>query len=525
MSLRFHALLTHPDSPAEGASGRSCAEKKLVNVYIESLPPALRAQESQALMADYAIAIRATPNYTRWNISVLEKFLLWSFIVARKSLAELNNKDVLDFLNFCKNPPESWISKHVKRFIKEDGALKPNPKWRPFNAPLRSPDTRCVINRFFALCSESIGLVYCPLPRSEIPRNNTCCCSSAESWCRNYLDEFKENTKGKAGLELGLLLFATSFYLKIPLRDCADYLTWDCFDLSDRDNGRFKVNTGQGSIAGEIPEAYMEYFFRWRSISKLPAYPTTDEIRPLFHCRARNYSAAYIPKLGSSGLIPTKMLRAFLLGCARCRAHGSPWQSGFDRNKRHRSRLTNKKLDFSAINKFYQEAAGLSLCTPATPVPLYLVKNEIAAPLPIKVITYLLTSFNPAANGDICSAGASLFHSFINMGPNHLKLRAFEKLTLWSVLIAGKSPANLVGSDAESFYLYCLNPPAQWVGARIYPRSSILWRPFLKLRPGKENNVPRAGMIVNWCNACYIQLVQAGILRSNPFQRLNKYIN
>jgi hypothetical protein len=126
---------------------------------------------------------------------------------------------------------------------------------------------------------------------------------------------------------------------------------------------------------------------------------------------------------------------------------------------------------------------------------------------------------------EICATGASLFFSLIDMKPNHLKLRAFEKLTLWSVLIVGRSPADLEASDAESFYVYCLNPPPQWIGARIYSRSSILWRPFLKLRPGKENNVPRAGMIVNWCNACYIQLVQAGILRSNPFERLNKYIN
>ncbi len=53
----------------------------------------------------------------------------------------------------------------------------------------------------------------------------------AESLCCEYLDALKEITKGKKGLELGLFMFATSFYLKIPLRDYLNYLFFDCFDF------------------------------------------------------------------------------------------------------------------------------------------------------------------------------------------------------------------------------------------------------------------------------------------------------
>lgn len=97
MVLMFHGLLTQPDSHAEGSSERSCAEKELVRIYLQSLPSALRAQESYALMTDYALATRAQPAQARWDQSVLEKFLLWSFIVKTKPLAELNNSDVQDF--------------------------------------------------------------------------------------------------------------------------------------------------------------------------------------------------------------------------------------------------------------------------------------------------------------------------------------------------------------------------------------------------------------------------------------------
>ena len=525
MVLMFHGLLTQPDSHAEGSSERSCAEKELVRIYLQSLPSALRAQESYALMTDYALATRAQPAQARWDQSVLEKFLLWSFIVKTKPLAELNNSDVQDFLSFCNTPPESWISKSNDRFVKEFGLLKANPEWRPFHSPLCEHGVRWVINRFFSFNSEAIGLVICPASRPETPHVNTCSCTDAEPLCCEYLDALKEITNGKKGLELGLFMFATSFYLKVPLRDCLNYLTFDCFDFSDKTNGRFKVNTGNGSISGRVPEHYMEYFLRWRQISQLLPYPTPDEMQPLFHRRAKNYPTDYLPKIDVNGLLPTKLLRAFNEGCARCRKPEGQLLSSFDRSKKYRNKVANKQEAFSTIERLHQESNNINHDTSATAVPLYLVKEGVTAQLPEKVITHFLTSFNPASSKEICSAGASLFCLFVRGEPNYLNLRAFEKLTLWSILVAGKSPADLDASDAKSFYQFCLNPPAQWISTRIYSRSSILWRPFLKLRPGKANNVPRAGMIVRWCNACYIQLVQAGILRSNPFQRLNKYIN
>lgn len=148
--------------------------------YLQSLSSALRAQESYALMTDYALATRATPAQARWDQSVLEKFLLWSFIVKTRPLAELNNSDVQDFLSFCNTPPESWISKSNHRFVKEFGVLKTNPEWRPFHSPLRSHGVRRVINRFFGFNSETIGLVLCPPSRPGTPHVNTCSCTDAE---------------------------------------------------------------------------------------------------------------------------------------------------------------------------------------------------------------------------------------------------------------------------------------------------------------------------------------------------------
>lgn len=237
-------------------------------------------------------------------------------------------------MSFCNTPPESWISKSNDRFVKEFGLLKANPEWRPFHSPLCEHGVRWVINRFFSFNSEAIGLVICPASRPETPDVNTCSCTDAEPLCCEYLDALKEITNGKKGLELGLFMFATSFYLKIPLRACLNYLTFDCFDFSDKTNGRFKVNTGNGSISGRVPEHYMEYFLRWRQISQLLTYPTPDEMQPLFHRRAKNYPTAYLPKIDVNGLLPTKLLRAFNEGCARCRKPEGQLLSSFDRSKK-----------------------------------------------------------------------------------------------------------------------------------------------------------------------------------------------
>lgn len=526
MGLRFHPLLTHPDSPALGAGAQSCAEKELVDAYLQSLPAVLRAQESYTLMADCGKSIRVSPGHTRWKLAVLEKFLLWSFIGVAKPLTEITNKDVQSFLDFCISPPNSWMSKLTNRFVKKDSVLKANPKWHPFHTPLRSDGVRRVINRFFELNSESIGLVHCSRRHPKTLRDDTCRCNETEFMCDQYLGKFKQKTNGKAGLELGLFLFATSFYLKIPLKECVDCLTMDCFDFSDRNNARFKVIMPQGSILGEVPEAYLEYFFRWRNISKLPPYPSSDEVHPLFHRRAINYSSAYIPRFDTDGLSPTRLLKLSQKGCVRCRdSSGQVQVDSKGRRKKHLIRLTNKQLSFSAIDHFYQRSLNNELDASAMPVPLYLVKKNAIKPLPKNVIIFLLALFNPAICKELCTEGASLFCSLVDTRPNHLKLRAFEKLTLWSVLVAGKNPADLDASDVESFYQHCLSPPARWASARIYSRSCILWRPYLILRPGKDNNVPRAGMIVSWCNSCFVDLVQAGVLRSNPFGRLNKYIN
>ncbi|MDR1012321.1 MAG: site-specific integrase [Coxiellaceae bacterium] len=63
----------------------------------------------------------------------IERFLQWSWLIARKSILKHTRKDIETFIMFCLKPPKKWVGPNqVPRFIINNGRSQPNPKWRPF---------------------------------------------------------------------------------------------------------------------------------------------------------------------------------------------------------------------------------------------------------------------------------------------------------------------------------------------------------------------------------------------------------
>ena len=63
----------------------------------------------------------------------VERLLHWCWRVAECSVNQLKYHDIEDFIQFCQNPPHSWIgTKKVPRFIIKQGRRQPNTNWRPF---------------------------------------------------------------------------------------------------------------------------------------------------------------------------------------------------------------------------------------------------------------------------------------------------------------------------------------------------------------------------------------------------------
>lgn len=62
-----------------------------------------------------------------------ERLLQWTWLVKECTLEELKREDLEHYIQFCQNPPKSWISlKKVPRFIESNGKRVPNDNWRPF---------------------------------------------------------------------------------------------------------------------------------------------------------------------------------------------------------------------------------------------------------------------------------------------------------------------------------------------------------------------------------------------------------
>lgn len=67
----------------------------------------------------------------------IERFLHWTWIVAKKTIHELKRDEIEDYIRFCQKPPKSWIgTKKAERFIEKEGARIPNQEWRPYVATI-----------------------------------------------------------------------------------------------------------------------------------------------------------------------------------------------------------------------------------------------------------------------------------------------------------------------------------------------------------------------------------------------------
>ena len=73
----------------------------------------------------------------------IERFLQWSWTIANKTIKELKRGDIESFIDFCQEPPKSWIGlKKTTRFIEKEGRRIQNPKWRPFIATISKVSRR-----------------------------------------------------------------------------------------------------------------------------------------------------------------------------------------------------------------------------------------------------------------------------------------------------------------------------------------------------------------------------------------------
>lgn len=107
------------------------------------------SQVSDRYHADYQHALSFLHSYRGSEATFnayrreVERLLQWSWQITKKPLHKLKREHLESFVEFCQNPPHSWIgTKTVKRYIERDGQRIANPSWRPFTATVSKTEHR-----------------------------------------------------------------------------------------------------------------------------------------------------------------------------------------------------------------------------------------------------------------------------------------------------------------------------------------------------------------------------------------------
>ena len=75
---------------------------------------------------------KSTHTYDRFRNDV-ERFLLWSFIEKKKPIDQLRKSDLLEYADFCWQPPVTWIgTSNQERFKISNGYSLANELWFPY---------------------------------------------------------------------------------------------------------------------------------------------------------------------------------------------------------------------------------------------------------------------------------------------------------------------------------------------------------------------------------------------------------
>jgi len=74
----------------------------------------------------------------------IERFLHWSWQVAKKSILNLKPADIEAYIKFCQRPRSTWIGlfKQHRFMVDIQGERIPNPRWRPFVATVSKSEFR-----------------------------------------------------------------------------------------------------------------------------------------------------------------------------------------------------------------------------------------------------------------------------------------------------------------------------------------------------------------------------------------------
>ena len=285
-----------------------------VDAYLASKPDWYRVHWQWGLdFLAYVGRNKSIHTFNRFR-SEIERFLIWLFTHKQKPADELRKADILDYADFCWQPPQNWITySAADRFRYVDGAYRQNPDWRPFRLKVAKnrgneappdkkhyrPSQQTLISMFTALIA-----FYKHLMNEELCFGNPA--QLAKPDCRYLVkdaqvrevrrlsdDQWRYVLRTASALadkdpayERSLFLVAAlkTLFLRISeLADRRDWLPAMGHFWQDYDENWWLKVYGKGRKIRDIsvPSGFLDYLQRYRRSRGRPGLPSPGDSEPL----------------------------------------------------------------------------------------------------------------------------------------------------------------------------------------------------------------------------------------------------
>ncbi len=235
----------------------------------------------------------------------IERFLLWTFLFKDKPIDDMRKTDILEYADFCWQPPVSWISLvSSDRFSTESGQFVVKKDWRPFrlklpkNQPIKNPDKKKYKPSQMTLKSTFTAVIafYKYLMNEEICFGNPA--QIAKSDCRHFISDVQVKEIRRLSEDQWLYVFQTAedmansdslyerslfviaslktLFLRISeLSERNDWSPEMGHFWQDEDHNWWLKIYGKGRKLRDVtvPDGYLKYIKRYRSYRGLTPLP------------------------------------------------------------------------------------------------------------------------------------------------------------------------------------------------------------------------------------------------------------
>jgi site-specific recombinase XerD len=311
--------------------------------YVENTRPNFEKNKWMLSEYNYALAFLKSYKGSRGTFNAyrreIERLLQWSWHIQKKPVKKLKREDIEELINFCKNPPKTWIGVNkVPRFIEKDGVRLPNAEWRPFVVTISKSEHRKGNNpkiKNFELLDDTIKEMFSILSsffnyllqEEYITANPISLMRQKSKFIRKQqglikirrLSELQWEYLMTAALHMAendpnthertLFIISTLYAMYLRISELAANDRWIPLMNNfhkDHDGNWWFITVGKGNKERKIAvsNAMLKALKRWRKHLNLPALPSVSDKTPL------------LPKTKGKGPISSvNYIRRIVQGC------------------------------------------------------------------------------------------------------------------------------------------------------------------------------------------------------------------